>query len=98
MADTDETLAERIRRRKKALDTRSARELALLEANEEAPPPARVPPKPLKPPKKKIGVGEVSFDTEAVVAKLIRDAEAATNPVLKAKLFARAAAVKKNAE
>ena len=90
------TPAERLKNVERARRTRSERELARLEAEEQgtAPPPA-VEKK--KKPAEVRGVGTPSFNIEAAIAKLRIKMANLSDPVQKQKLAARIQALKENA-
>ena len=83
------SLKEEIEKRRRDQLTRTQREEERL-ARE-----AKAKPKP----KAKVGVGKPSFDTEAAIAKIERQIEAATgNPARQAILRARKKALRENVE
>ncbi len=92
------TLAERLKNVEGARQTRTARELARLEAEGKPAPAAKVPLTTKKPPVEKRGTGTPSFDLSGTIAKI--KAQIARlqgrDPDKEATLLARIAALKAN--
>ncbi len=91
-------LKERVENAETRRQTRTERELALLESSEQG--EAQAPVKPRKKPVKKkesVGVGQSSFDLDGAIAKIQARIAATNNPELKAKLAARIKLLKENA-